>query len=86
VELASLLIVVTSVAVGLALRNWVSVAVARAFVSIGAIALTVALVIFASLLLGWQPLASLRAGVVAAGLFFFSLVVLPFGLTLRWNR
>lgn len=84
-ELALLLIIVASGALGLALRNWVTVAVARACVSIGAIALTAALVIFGVLVAGWKPLASLRAGFVAAGLFFLSLVVLPFGLALRWG-
>jgi hypothetical protein len=83
-EFAALLTIVLSGALGLALRSRVRVPVARAFVGIGAIALMAALAIFGLAVAGWRPLAPMTAGFVASGLFFFALVVLPFGLALRW--
>jgi hypothetical protein len=48
--------------------------------------LTTALAIFGLLLSRWSPVASTAGGIAAAGLFFCSLLVLPFGLAAGRRR
>lgn len=85
-ELAFLLTVVVSTAVGVSLRGTLRPNIGRLLVAMGTACLSGAFAVLGLVSLGWWPFGSIAGGLAAVILLGLAALAFPCGAVLRWGR